>query len=240
MPTRLVSAAAEIGLQLDNIAIRRLETYRDMLAAASLEFNLTTVREPEAIEVRHLIESMALGRLLALQGLLKDGTHVVDIGSGAGLPGIPLQIAFPAASVTLLESLTKRCIFLQQVVDTLGLDNAAVLDGRAEELGRDPRYREAFDLVVARAVASMPVLLEYSLPFLAVGGHLAATKGSATLGELDESAKALAELNGEHVGTLDFEPPGGISQSVIVIRKTAPISDRYPRRPGIPTKRPLV
>lgn len=211
-----------------------------MLAEASQQFNLTTVRDPEAIEVRHLIESVAFGRMLQELGLLPSGVRVLDIGSGAGLPGIPLQIAFPDASVTMLESLTKRCIFLQQVVDTLRLANAAVLDGRAEYFGRDTAYRERFDLVVARAVAPMPVLLEYALPFLRVGGHLAATKGSATLRELDESAAALRELNGEHIQTLAFEPPGGMAQSVIIVRKTAPISDRYPRRAGLPSKKPLA
>lgn len=247
MPSRIAIAATGLGLNLTEEAVAALEAYRDMLASASQHFNLTTVRDPEAIEVRHLIESLAFSRLLLQCGLLPGGIggtgssppDVIDIGSGAGLPGIPLQIAFPDARVTLLESLTKRCVFLQQVVDTLHLDNARVLDGRAEDFGRDPRYRESFDLVIARAVAPMPVLIEYALPFLRTGGSLAATKGSATVSELAESATALAELGGEHVSTLPFEPPGGMAQSVIIVRKVRSTPERYPRRAGIPTKRPI-
>lgn len=231
---------ADPALRLDPGAVRKLELYRDRLATASRQFNLTTVREPDAIEVRHLVECVALGRLLEQRGLMGAGVRILDIGSGAGLPGIPLQIAFPAAAVTLLESLTKRCLFLEAMIDELELENATVLDGRAEEFGRDPHYREAFDLVVARAVAPLPVLLEYAMPFLRVGGHLAATKGSATLRELEESGPALRELNAEHIETVPFEPPGGLAQSVIIVRKTGPIAARYPRRPGMASKRPLT
>jgi 16S rRNA (guanine527-N7)-methyltransferase len=237
--SRLAAAAHALGLNLDETAVRRFEGYRDRLVDAAQQFNLTTVRDPDAIEARHFLESIAFGRLLEAQGLLDPGTAVLDIGSGAGFPGLPLQIAYPQLRVTLLESLTKRCVFLQDVVDSLRLKKTAVLDGRAEEFGRDERYREAFDLVVARAVAPLPVLVEYALPFLRVGGYLAATKGSATLRELDESAAALSELGGEHRKTLRFEPPEGMAQSVILIEKTAPTPQRYPRRPGMATKRPI-
>jgi 16S rRNA (guanine527-N7)-methyltransferase len=239
MPSRLASAARDLGIELDEIALKRFDEYRDRLVEAAQQFNLTTVRDPEAIEVRHFLESLAFGRLLESEGLLQDGTTMLDIGSGAGFPGLPLQIAYPKLQVTLLESLTKRCVFLQQVVDSLGLTQTGVLDGRAEEFGRDIAYRERFELVVARAVAPMPVLVEYALPYLRVGGHLAATKGSATLRELDESAPALRELGGEHEKTLRFAPPEGVEQSIILIVKTAPTPQRYPRRPGMATKRPI-
>lgn len=239
MSSRLVAAASELGIALDEIALQRFDEYRDRLVRASRQFNLTTVREPEAIEVRHFLESVALGRLLEEQGLLADGAKVLDIGSGAGFPGLPIEIAYPGLRVTLLESLTKRCVFLQEVVEALGLSQASVLDGRAEEFGHDQRYREAFDLVVARAVAPLPVLVEYALPFLRLGGFLAATKGSATLRELDDAAAAIRELGGEHRTTLPFAPPDGMAQSVILIEKTLPTPERYPRRPGMATKRPL-
>jgi 16S rRNA (guanine527-N7)-methyltransferase len=234
------AASRDLGVDFDEAALRHFDLYRDLLVESAQQFNLTTVRDPEGIEVRHFLESVAFGLLLRGHGLLEDGARVLDIGTGAGFPGMPLQIAYPALRVTLLESLTKRCIFLQQVIDALGLEQATVLDGRAEEFGRDERYREAFDLVVARAVAPMPVLIEYALPFLRVGGHLAATKGSATLRELDESQRALVELGGEHRLTLPFQPPGGIAQSVIVVEKISPTPERYPRRPGMASKRPIA
>jgi 16S rRNA (guanine527-N7)-methyltransferase len=239
VPSQYAAAARDLGFDLDPTALERFAEYRDRLAGAAQQFNLTTVRDPEGIEVRHFLESLAFGRLLERQGLLVSGADVLDIGSGAGFPGLPLQIAYPDLRVTLLESLTKRCVFLQEVVDALSLNQTTVLDGRAEEFGRDERYREKFDLVVARAVAPMPVLVEYALPFLRNGGHLAATKGSATLRELDESAAALRELGGEHLETLRFEPPDGMAQSVILVVKTAPTPQRYPRRPGMATKRPI-
>ncbi len=236
---QFTSSVHELGIDLDDTAVHRFEQYRDRLVSAAQQFNLTTVRDPQAIEVRHFLESIAFGRLLEAEGLLEAGTSVLDIGSGAGFPGLPIQIAYPGVRMTLLESLTKRCLFLQDVVDALKLKQTTVADGRAEEFGRDERYREQFDLVVARAVAPMPVLIEYALPFLRVGGRLAATKGSATLRELDESAAALAELGGEHLKTLLFSPPEGMQQSVILIAKVAPTPQRYPRRPGMATKRPI-
>lgn len=234
------TATRDLGYNFDALTLRRFEVYRDRLVESAGQFNLTTVRDPEGIEVRHFLESLAFARLLEGLGLLKPGARVLDIGTGAGFPGLPLQIAYPEIEVTLLESLTKRCLFLQAVVEELGLTRTRVLDGRAEDFGRDEQYREGFDLVVARAVAAMPVLVEYALPFLRVGGHLAATKGSATVREVEQSERALQELGGTHGGTYRFEPPGGMAQSVVLVEKTRPTPDRYPRRPGVASKRPLL
>ena len=239
MPSKFAAAALDLGFDLNKIALRRFEIYRDMLVDASQQFNLTTIRDSEGIENRHFLESLAFGKVLQQHGLLYDAANVLDIGTGAGFPGLPILIALPELKLAMLESLTKRCMFLKQVVDELGLKSATVLDGRAEDFGRDERYRESFDLVVARAVAPLPVLLEYALPFLRLNGRLAATKGSATLRELEESTAALSELGGEHLETVRFEPPGGVAQSVILIGKSTPTPQRYPRRPGIPTKRPI-
>jgi 16S rRNA (guanine527-N7)-methyltransferase len=239
VPSDFHDAAGALGLDLDDAALRRFTNYRDALLEASEHFNLTAVRDAEGIEVRHFLESLAFGKLLDERGLLAPGTRILDLGTGAGLPGIPLQIVWPATQIALLDSLSKRCQFLRQMVRELGLENAFVLEGRAEELGREPYLREAFDRVVARAVAPLPVLLEYALPFLLPGGVLAATKGSGAARELSESRGALSELAGEHLDTVPFHTPGGNEQSVILVRKVAPISDRYPRRAGIPSKRPI-
>jgi 16S rRNA (guanine527-N7)-methyltransferase len=234
------AASRALGLDLDETALQRFATFRDRLLEASQRFNLTAVRDPAGIETRHFLESLAFGKLLHGRGLLPPETRVLDLGAGAGFPGIPLQIAWPAVHVGLLDSLSKRCEFLRQMVAELALDNASVIEGRAEDLGREPDLRESFDLIVARAVAPLPVLLEYALPFLRPDGVLAATKGSGAARELAASAKALSELSGQHIETVAFRPPEGNEQSVILVRKVGPITERYPRRSGVPGKRPVT
>ncbi|HWO73485.1 MAG TPA: 16S rRNA (guanine(527)-N(7))-methyltransferase RsmG [Dehalococcoidia bacterium] len=232
------SLAALPGFRLSELALRRLQQYRDALAGAP--FNLTSLRdrEPQALERRHLAESLAFGQLLARRGLLTPGVRLLDLGAGAGLPGIPLKIAWPDIDLTLLESVGKKCRFLEDVVRRLGLE-AKVVEARAEDAGRDPRYREAFDLVVARAVAPLPVLLEYSLPLLRVGGQLAAIKGSAALREVEDSGAALAALGGRLVDIDVFRAPGGMELRAVLVGKDFPTPERYPRRAGIPAKRPI-
>ena len=238
----LRASARDLVPAISDAAVAQLIAYRDLLAASAREFNLTgvSVRDPEAIERRHIGEALAFGALLASWRLLEDGAKVLDVGSGAGLPGLPLKIAWPSLHVTLLEATGKKCRFLESVVARLRLEGIDVVEGRAEELAHDSRHRATYDLVVARAVAPLPVLLEYCLPFLRVGGTLAASKGSAAQSELAASQKALAELGGAVEAVLPFEPPGLPPQTVILVRKVAQTPEPYPRRSGIPSKRPLV
>ncbi len=236
----LASTLHDLALDLDATAIDRLAVYVDLLASAG--FNLTSLRDrdPEALVRRHIAESLAFGQLLNRRGLLDGPVRVLDIGAGAGLPGIPLKIAWPAIHLTLLESVGKKCRFMQDAAAHLGLDNVDVLEGRAEDFARDPTQRETYDLVVARAVAPLPVLLEYALPFLRLGGTLAAPKGSAALTEIDAAQAALSELGAHLEDAPQLRPPGGTPQTVVIVVKDAPTSDRYPRRAGIPSKRPLA
>jgi 16S rRNA (guanine527-N7)-methyltransferase len=227
------------GLDLGPLAAERLERYRDLLVAAAAQFNLTAVRDPEAVERRHLLESLALVRVLAQRGLLPPGARLLDVGSGAGLPGLPMKIARPDLAVGLLEANAKRCAFLREAIAALGLGGVEVLEGRAEDLARDPARRGAYDLVVARAVAPLPVLLEYALPFLRLDGHLAATKGSAAAAELAASPAALAALGGALVAAVAFEPPSGRPQTLVLVRKSGETPGRYPRRAGVASRRPL-
>jgi 16S rRNA (guanine527-N7)-methyltransferase len=230
-----LAAAADLDLSAGQIAA--LEDYATRLATSA--HNLTSTRDREQIDVRHVGESLALGRLLDTQGLLGDGARVLDLGAGGGLPGIPLRIAWPRIVLTLLESVGKKCRFLEDVARDLGLDGVTVLEGRAEAYGHDAAHREAYDLVVARAVAPLPVLIEYALPFLRAGGRLAAVKGSTALAEIDASVNALNQLNARLYDAPVFQPPQGQQQTSVIIEKLAATPERYPRRPGIPAKRPL-
>ncbi len=244
MTTTLPDAIADLGLQLSPEQLQQLAQFRDLLAVSANEFNLTSLRDPEGIERRHLVESLAFGAFLQKHALLPAHDtavppRVLDIGTGAGLPGIPIKIAWPELPITLLESVGKKCRFLEQARDALGLDQVDVVEGRAEDFGRDPAHREAYDLVIARAVAPLAVLMEYALPAMRVGGWLAAPKGSAAISELDAAANAFEALRGRLHDAAPFQPPEGLRQTVILIEKIAPTPERYPRRPGIPSKRPL-
>ncbi len=240
MPADLAAAVRELGLDIDEEALQRLERYRDAIARAAKEFNLTAVREPAAIERRPLLESLALGRLLTDRDLLEADSRILDLGSGADLPGLPLKIAGPGLRLSLLESNEKRCRFLREVVRELRLRDVDVLEGRAEEVARKHGQRASYDLVIARAVAPLPVLLEYALPFLRLGGHLAATKGSVTASEVETAGRALRELGGELEEPALLEPPGGQLQTVVIVTKRAETPNAYPRRTGVPAKRPLL
>jgi 16S rRNA (guanine527-N7)-methyltransferase len=232
----LTSPLSGLGLHLNDGQIVGLANYRDRLATA--EHNLTSNRDRAELDRRHILESLAFGRLLSVRGLLGPATRLLDVGAGGGLPGIPIKIAWPDVRVTLLESKAKRAQFMQRVIDELHLDGARVLEGRAETLGHHPSHREAYDLVVARAVAALPVLLEYTLPFLRGGGRLAAIKGSSAQRELAESKAAFAELGAMLTETVILTETA--SHTILIIEKRAATPDRYPRRPGIPSKRPIV
>jgi 16S rRNA (guanine527-N7)-methyltransferase len=236
MSADLVTSLPDLRLQLDEAQVHALSRYRERLATS--EHNLTSSRDRSELDRRHIFESLAFGRLLSIRGLLPPGTRMLDLGAGGGLPGLPIKIAWPEVRVTLLESKAKKCQFMQEVIDELHLAGAAVLGGRAEVLGHHPGHREAYDLAVARAVAPLPVLLEYTLAFLRAGGSLAAIKGSAGPRELAESKGALAELGARLTGTVRLTESA--SQTVFIFEKHGPTPDRYPRRLGIPSKRPIA
>lgn len=238
----LTAEAARLGVALDARAHARFVRYGALLTEWNERAGLTTVTAPEEVERRHFGESLALLAALRDRGLLTTGAplRVADLGAGGGFPGVPIAIVEPAVRLTLVESNARRAAFLQELVAALELDEAQVVAARAEDAGRNPALRAAFDLVIARALAPMPVLVEYALPLLREGGVLAAPKGSRARDELHQAAAAIAALGGEALPSSPLSLPSGVpEQLVLLVRRVGPLDDRYPRRAGIPAKRPL-
>jgi 16S rRNA (guanine527-N7)-methyltransferase len=238
----LEAEARRLAVSLDQAALGRFAAYLQLLGEWRDRAGLTAITDPEAVQRRHFGEALALLVALRSAGLVsaESTTNVVDVGTGAGFPGLPMRIVEPALRLTLLEANSRRCRFLEAAVETLALDDVVVVQARAEDAGRDDALRGTFDLAVARALAPLAVLVEYALPLLREGGVLAAQKGSRADAEVMEARGALAALGGvvEIVAPLSL-PQESVAQHVVMIRRAGPLDDRYPRRTGIPTKRPL-
>lgn len=249
----LRQGARAMGLSLGPRQTEQFESYYRELAAWNDRFNLTAITGYEEVQTRHFVDSLSC--LLAFpQGvepepipntvpLQRDRRQLraLDIGTGAGFPGIPLKIMRPDLRMTLLEATGKKVFFLEQVIIKLGLTGIDVIQGRAEEAAHWPEHRETYDLVLARAVAHLAVVAEYGLPFCRPGGRLIAPKGEEAHDEAAASETALALLGGRLVAIKQVELPGlGSQRYLVVIDKSERTPERYPRRPGIPAKRPLV
>ena len=227
----LHSGGASLGVELSSRQGQLLDRYVGLVLEWSSRLNLSGVNtEEEAARV------LVLDALACLAPLPHHGT-LVDLGSGAGTPGVPIAVARPELRVTLVDASRKKAGFLAVAVRELGLVNAEVLHARAEEVGRAPAHRERHDAVTARALAALPVLAEYALPLLRIGGVAVFPKARRAAGEVARAAGAVALLGG--VSKLDLRPlPFG--GDLIIVRKVAPTPDRYPRRPGVPARRPLL
>lgn len=197
-------------------------------------FNLSGIRDPETGRHKHLVDALSC---LPLAGLT-PGERILDIGSGGGFPGVPLAIACPQVEVHLLDATAKKLVFIAGVVADLGLANVRVQHGRAEELGRDPRWRERFDCVLARAVARLPLLLEYTLPFCRVGGRLIAFKGGGVQAEIAEAGRALRRLGGAWGPLRALILPDGTARMLVRVEKVRPTPSGLPRT-GVALQRPL-
>jgi len=233
---KLIAGAAELGIRLDDQQVDRFRLYYEELVDWNRRVNLTSVVDYEDVQVRHFLDSLTAAPLVG-----SESSRVIDIGSGAGFPGVPLKIVFPDIALTLVESVNKKAVFLRHLVDCLGLDGVEVAAGRAETLAHDGRYRERYDIAISRGVAALSTLAELLLPFCAVGGRFIAMKKGEIDGEIASSAKAIESLGGKlaEVRPVDIAEFKGERRSLVVIDKLEPTPDKYPRRPGMPRKRPL-
>ena len=238
----LAAEATRLGIPLDERAHARFARYLALIEEWRERSGLTTVTDPDEVQRRHFGESLALLAALRDAGVLTlgEGAALADLGPGAGFPGLPMHIADTSLRLTLIESHARRARFLEQAVRALELEGVVVVQARAEEAGRDPALRGAFDLVVARALAPLNILVEYALPLLREGGALAAPKGSRVHAELAEAGAAIEALRGDALPLVPLSLPARAApQHVALVRRAGPPDERYPRRPGIPAKRPL-
>ena len=239
MTELLLAGARELNITLTARQLASLETYYRELKDWNQRFNLTAITDRDGILVRHFLDSLSCLKALP-RAELGAGARMIDVGTGAGFPGLPLKIVCPGVRLTLLEATGKKVTFLEHLVDVLGLHSVAVVHGRAEELGRSPDHREQYDWAVARAVAEMPTLAEYLLPLVRVGGAALAQKGEGAAAEVQEAEGAILTLGGRVRRLVGVELRGlAETRYLVVVDKAAATSSEYPRRPGIPAKRPL-
>lgn len=236
MDKRFTTLLGEKGLTLSSLQLQQLDTYYHELIEWNQKINLTAITDKEDVYYKHFYDSLTLSFFYDFH----RPVSLCDVGSGAGFPSLPLKICFPDIQVTIVDSLNKRIHFLTSLIESLGLENVQVYHDRAEKFAKEDTFRESFDVVTARAVAKLPVLCEYCLPLVAVGGDFLAMKGASVSNELESSEHAFEVLGGKLHSVESFLLPGEKSQRhVIRVQKSKHTPITYPRKPGTPNKRPL-
>lgn len=234
--TKFEHGLSELNICLSDEQKSQFIKYYEMLVEKNKVMNLTAITEFDEVIEKHFLDSLALSTIMDLHQSL----YVLDLGTGAGFPGIPLKIAFPELNIVLMDSLQKKVKFLQEVIDELGLTDIQAIHGRAEETGRNKLYREQFDLCVSRAVANITTLSEYCLPFVKEGGRFISYKSSSIDEELEEGKKGIFLLGGKVSDLHKFQlPDSDLQRSFVVIDKVKKTPKAYPRKAGTPSKDPL-
>jgi 16S rRNA (guanine527-N7)-methyltransferase len=234
---KLIRDAQQLfNVHLTGRQVIALATYERELIAWNEKFNLTAIRDSEGIRAKHFLDSFSC--VLAWKN--NPPAKLIDVGTGAGFPGIPIKILYPSLKLTLVESVGKKANFCSHIVETLALENVDVIISRAEDVGRDPDHRERYDWAIARAVAGLPVLAEYLLPLIKVGGVMLAQKGDGAPAEVQRSDRALTILGGKMRQLIPIILPGVVDERyLVVIDKAAATPPKYPRKAGTPSKEPL-
>lgn len=228
--------ASELGILLTEKQLDQFRKYYEMLIEKNKVMNLTAITEWEEVIDKHFIDSISLIKACDLSG----DKYILDLGCGAGFPGIPLKIAFPNLKIVLLDSLNKRILFLKEVIEELGLSDIEALHGRAEDYARKPEYREKFDYCVSRAVANLITLSEYCIPYVKEGGSFISYKSGKVKEEVKEVKTALFLLGGKMTDLISFQlPETEMERDFVIIKKEKKTPKKYPRKAGLPGKEPL-
>ena len=232
------SVRSLLGLSLSQDQVTKLQIFETELLAWNESISLTAIRDVEGIRTKHFLDSLTL--LLAWERQLPPA-RIIDVGTGAGFPGLVLKLVWPSSQVTLVESVHKKAVFCRHIVDQLNLQGIEVVAQRAETVGRDPEHRQSYDLAVARAVARMPILMEYLLPLVHRNGMAMAMKGESAPAETQSAEHAIHLMGGKLHKLIRVELPGVVEERfIVVIHKVARTPEEYPRRVGVPAKNPIL
>lgn len=229
---------AELGRQGIDLSTKQMDQfaiYFQLLVEWNQKMNLTAITEHQEVYLKHFYDSITL----AFSGTFKPEGKLCDVGSGAGFPSLPLKIVFPELDITIVDSLNKRITFLTTLVESLELDGVHLYHDRAETFGQNPKFRETFDFVTARAVARLNVLTELCLPLVKKNGHFFALKAAKSEEELTEARPAIALLGGKLIQAEDVSLPNGDTRHIITVQKKKETPKKYPRKPGMPNKQPI-
>ncbi|HEX2991941.1 MAG TPA: 16S rRNA (guanine(527)-N(7))-methyltransferase RsmG [Anaerolineales bacterium] len=230
-------AQALFNVKITGRQVMSFITYEKELIEWNNRFNLTAIRDPESIRTKHFLDSLSC--ILAWKA--SPPAHLIDVGTGAGFPGIPLKLLYPSLKLTLVESVSKKAAFCRHIVEVLRLEQVDVIHSRAEDLGQNPNHRETYDWAVARAVANLNVLSEYLIPLVKVGGTALAQKGESGPAEAQSAEEAMHLLGGKLRQLIPVNLPGvADDRYLILVDKVAATPPKYPRKPGIPAKQPLT
>jgi 16S rRNA (guanine527-N7)-methyltransferase len=234
---KIVREAQELfHIHLTGRQVLALLTFEKELMEWNQKFNLTAIRDVESIRTKHFLDSLSC----VLAWKATPPVRLIDVGTGAGFPGIPLKILYPNMKLTLVESVGKKAMFCQHIVRVLGLENVEMVKARAEDVGQDPKHRESYDWAVARAVANLNVLSEYLIPLVRIGGRMLAQKGESGPAEAQSAEGAMKLLGGKFEQLLPVHLPGvADDRYLVVVEKVAATPPKYPRKPGIPSKQPI-